>query len=463
MKKMIKKLIVTVLSAVLMLTAFTSNPLAADASGDGSFDVSAFELLVGLGVVRPPESGFDPARPLTRAEFAQTVSTILNSGPGGASEPSEDDAVGFTDIKGHWAEAYINHCAARGAVSGSGAGFHPDDAVTGAQAAKMLLAAVGYDPEKEAFVNDPVWESNVRAAARKAGIFSGFDAEPLGEVNSYDAALMCINALFADKVTYDAQGALETSDMTQAEEAFGLRAVAGVVVACEYAALEGFEIQEPGFCLLLGEKGETSVIKVEAGLDMLGRTVSFFAATSSGGSGSLALAHYSGTLARFPSNTVYRPAVSEVGFKKTDDGFTLDIGVGEFSFSAYPASGSGENVLFYDNFKPIFAPASGSGLDEINKLLASGGVLSAVTAVGNTGRDEINVIFKISKSFARIEEVRNGRITVGGGVYGFDDCVGISREEFNSLQKGDAVLFAVIYGSGKLMTERTLLSSAPDA
>ena len=46
--------------------------------------------------------------------------------------------TGLTDVKGHWAESYINYCYSLGIIAGRGNGkFDPAATVTGNEAAKM--------------------------------------------------------------------------------------------------------------------------------------------------------------------------------------------------------------------------------------------------------------------------------------------------------------------------------------
>ena len=79
--------------------------------------------------------------------------------------------TGLTDVKGHWAESYINYCYSLGIIAGRGNGkFDPSATVTALEAAKMLLVAVGYDPAIEGFEGAD-WAINVSVRADEQGIF----------------------------------------------------------------------------------------------------------------------------------------------------------------------------------------------------------------------------------------------------------------------------------------------------
>ena len=60
----------------------------------------------------------------------------------------------FSDIRGHWAEAYINQLSAKGLVSGIGNGmFGPENKLTRSQFLAMLAKLSGEDVSKSPAVN----------------------------------------------------------------------------------------------------------------------------------------------------------------------------------------------------------------------------------------------------------------------------------------------------------------------
>ena len=158
-------------------------------------------MLTTLGVINGKEDGsyFDPTGNVTRAEMAKMIATVLNQG-------ADVDGLyvgmntGLTDVKGHWAESYINYCYSLGIIAGRGNGkFDPAATVTGNEAAKMLLVAAGYDPAIEGLTGTD-WEINTNALASKLGIFRNFKgsvAEPLSRDN---AALLIYNALDVEMI-----------------------------------------------------------------------------------------------------------------------------------------------------------------------------------------------------------------------------------------------------------------------
>jgi len=160
------------------------------------------EMNVALGVIKGRDTGaFDPTGNVTRAEMAKMICIVLNGG----TEPSlgAKATPTFKDIKGHWAEGYIEYCAALGIVSGMGDGtFNPNGNVTGTQAAKMLLVALGYDAAFEQF-NGASWSVKINVAANQKSLYEDLAIDPNAALNRDNAAQMVWNALQADMVKYD--------------------------------------------------------------------------------------------------------------------------------------------------------------------------------------------------------------------------------------------------------------------
>lgn len=99
-----------------------------------------------LGVMTGGEE-FHPKDPVSRALCAKYMVLLRRGGEelvlSAEIEPHSD----FSDVRGHWAQAYISYCEGAGILDGRGDGlFDPDAPVTGIEFAKMALATLGYDP-----------------------------------------------------------------------------------------------------------------------------------------------------------------------------------------------------------------------------------------------------------------------------------------------------------------------------
>ena len=154
----------------MMVVSASATGLDDFSDKDKVVNKDAVSMLTTLGVINGKEDGsyFDPTGNVTRAEMAKMIATVLNQG-------ADVDGLyvgmntGLTDVKGHWAESYINYCYSLGIIAGRGNGkFDPDAGVTGSEAAKMLLVAAGYDPAIEGLTGTD-WEINTNAPGLQAG------------------------------------------------------------------------------------------------------------------------------------------------------------------------------------------------------------------------------------------------------------------------------------------------------
>ena len=156
----------------------------------------AVNTLVTLNVIGGKEDGsyFDPTGTLTRAEMAKLVTYVLNGGV----EPVLGTKVTptYKDIKGHWAEAYIEYCTSMNIIVGDGTGkFNPEGTLTASQCAKMLLTAMNYKDDIFGFTGNS-WEINVNREANAAGLYDelkGISAS--APISRDDAAQMVYNAI----------------------------------------------------------------------------------------------------------------------------------------------------------------------------------------------------------------------------------------------------------------------------
>ena len=93
---------------------------------------TAISTMTGLGIVQGYNSTtFEPSAPITRAQFA-AICARFDTGKSSGTQT-------FTDIKGHWAEKYIERAAELGWIKGFEDGtFRPDTYITRAQAMNMI-------------------------------------------------------------------------------------------------------------------------------------------------------------------------------------------------------------------------------------------------------------------------------------------------------------------------------------
>ena len=226
----------------------------------------AVQMLVELGVINGKDTGdFDPTGIVTRAEMAKMICVVLNGG----KDPSLGTTVtnSYTDTVGHWAAGYIEYCTQLGIVAGDGTGkFNPNATVTGSEAAKMLLVALGYKSEIEGFTGAN-WALAVNTRGSQKGLYNGLNIVVDQGLTRDNAAQMVYNALDAKVVEYSYTLVTDGSSLSSSptlkndgtksllEDKFNAVKVEGVVVANEVANLTA--TSEKGSSL---EKGKTSLI-----------------------------------------------------------------------------------------------------------------------------------------------------------------------------------------------------------
>ncbi|MBU5436312.1 S-layer homology domain-containing protein [Pseudoflavonifractor sp. MSJ-37] len=217
----------------------------------------AVSMVSELGIIAGLTNGsYAPKQNIDRASFARLVCVALNGG----KEPKLGNLkTTFKDTQGNWAEPYIAYCVQQGIISGKGDNtFAPSANVTGSEAAKMLLVALGYNCAYEN-IGGANWQTATDVLANQAGLYDDLQSmntsEPLTRDN---AAQMIYNALDATKVKYEMVTGVSTTgqitvtpqrvnltktvsgtthDVTMLEDAFDAVKVEGIVVANEFADL----------------------------------------------------------------------------------------------------------------------------------------------------------------------------------------------------------------------------------
>jgi len=92
------------------------------------------------------ETSFAPNRQITRGELATVLVRFMDQGSIGQFAAPFAAGDQFSDIDGHWAQAYINRAAAEGWVQGRhglGGPFEPDAPISRAETAAMINRMFG--------------------------------------------------------------------------------------------------------------------------------------------------------------------------------------------------------------------------------------------------------------------------------------------------------------------------------
>ncbi len=167
----------------------------------------AVDVLTAINVINGYTDGsFRPTGNVTRAQMAKMVAYIVAGGEDVGNLYA--GANSFSDCTTHWAKGYIAYANKTGIVAGVGNGlFKPEGSVTGTQAAKMMLCALGYDAGVEEYTGTN-WAVNVLADAKEAGLLKGLESVDMSKAMTREqAAQLMFNALKADMVKYSNKGA----------------------------------------------------------------------------------------------------------------------------------------------------------------------------------------------------------------------------------------------------------------
>ncbi len=245
-----------IISLLLALVLLISTVPAAFAAGrfadyDRIADHEAADVLSEIGIFQGDQNGnFNPQNILTRQEAAKILTVLLLG-----SEGAENTSAGtmFSDVPGSlWSAKYIAWCAGQNIIAGTGAGkFDPGGKLTGVAFGKMLLVALGYDPEAEGYVNSDRWQENIVRTMKDLDLVpAGVVSDPL---TREAAAGLVLKVLQTPMVTYrgGARTFAETEDaaaQTVSENAdaatgmyyveFGERYFPGLVCAGDSTAHE---------------------------------------------------------------------------------------------------------------------------------------------------------------------------------------------------------------------------------
>ena len=283
----------------MMVVSASATGLDDFSDKDKVVNKDAVSMLTTLGVINGKEDGsyFDPTGNVTRAEMAKMIATVLNQG-------ADVDGLyvgmntGLTDVKGHWAESYINYCYSLGIIAGRGNGkFDPAATVTGNEAAKMLLVAAGYDAQL-AGLTGADWAIKTASLASTLGIFDNLSVATSDPLTRDNAALLIYNALDIEMIQkYENGYAIAFEDhRTLLSTKYGVYKVEGVVTGNEWAQLEDTDSED---ALATGKtkmdhvkvyKSTTSntvvgeyeeeknpvIFNVSTPVDMLGQTVTMY-------------------------------------------------------------------------------------------------------------------------------------------------------------------------------------------
>lgn len=196
----LKRALSLALASVMLLGMMVVGTSASYPDVTSKNNEEAIAVMQLLKVMTGDEKGnFNPEKAVTRNEMAVIMTKLLdlNTKDYAGSSP-------FTDVPA-WAEPYVAACYANKIVSGTSATtFGGDATVTTAQAALMILKALGYFQYAADFGED--WMVSTVKQASKIDLFDGLTSNANAALTRNDVAQMALNALEADVVDTDGNG-----------------------------------------------------------------------------------------------------------------------------------------------------------------------------------------------------------------------------------------------------------------
>ena len=242
-----------------MTAAMITGLMVVGTSAAGYSDVStednveAIEVLQSVGVMVGDENGdFNPDQLVTRNEMAVVMSNLMEYNVATYSGTSP-----FTDVPS-WAEPYVAACWTNGITAGTSATtYGGDQSVTTAQAALMLMKALGYFQYDSDFNGD--WQLATITQGNKISLFHDVDSGVREAMTRNDVAQLVLNTLES--------GMVEANDNILNVEAPGVSVSTGRVTY-EYVtsqesyaraiddleAVSATSISTRGYIVELGEK-----------------------------------------------------------------------------------------------------------------------------------------------------------------------------------------------------------------
>ena len=196
----LKRALSLALASVMLLGMMVVGTSASYPDVTSKNNEEAIAVMQLLKVMTGDEKGkFNPEKAVTRNEMAVIMTKLLD-----LNTKDYAGSCPFTDVPA-WAEPYVAACYANKIVSGTSATTYSGDAtVTTAQAALMVLKALGYFQYAADFGED--WMVSTVKQASKIDLFDGLTSNANAALTRNDVAQMALNALEADVVDTDGNG-----------------------------------------------------------------------------------------------------------------------------------------------------------------------------------------------------------------------------------------------------------------
>ena len=175
-------------------------------------NVEAIEVLEAVGIMIGDENGnFNPDQNVTRNEMAVIMANLMEY-----NVATYKDTSPFTDVPS-WAEPYVAACWTNGITAGySDTIYGGSDTVTTAQAALMLMKALGYFQYASDFGGD--WQLATTRQGNAIDLFVGVDSSVTAPMTRNDVAQLVLNTLESGTVQANTSGSITVGGVTIATD-----------------------------------------------------------------------------------------------------------------------------------------------------------------------------------------------------------------------------------------------------
>ena len=274
----LKKILALVLALVMSLSLMATASAASfpDVADDNAYK-TAIDVLNGVKVFQGYNDGaeFRPTGEITRAEVAAIIYRIST---GDVTDSQKDiytawnGAGKLSDVTTGWYAGYVNFCSNAGYIKGYPDGtFKASNKVTGYEVLAMILRAVGYGRNGE--FSGSNWAITVGSLAQTLGITKNIKEDLGSPATRQMVAELLFRSIFTETQKYNALYMYEGTGTNLARENLSLEEVEGVVIANEYANLEGTRTLADGKTLIRDEKNAKDyTINWSTNLDDMGES-----------------------------------------------------------------------------------------------------------------------------------------------------------------------------------------------
>ena len=410
----------------------------------------AIEVLKTVGIMVGDENGkFNPEAKVTRNEMAVVMCNLLDY-----TVASYKGTSPFTDVP-EWAEPYVAACYTNGITSGYDAKtYGGNDSVTTAQAALMVMKALGYFQYQSDFGAD--WQLSTVAQGNKIDLFDDVDSGVKEAMTRNDLAQLVLNALES--------GTVEADDDTIKFENGDTTVTAGkvkynfITSGKDYAyaindklATDNNGEYSKGSIVELGEKLYSGDLTKEDGYDDFGRPATVWDYQ----------AKEIGTFAEkadhtFTAKVTSKELYNEVG-KTATDSYKWTV---SFNGETVKYDGDKLNANKSDDDKDFFAKATGE------KALTGNGVVTEVFVDGTDKTVDVAIIEYYAAEVLKVDE-DDKTITLSD----LDEGPALTTDEFDStlFEEDEIVIYSYangdiqdVYAAEKMEGEVTRVRAVTD-